>query len=66
MCLKTQVRHLRLYCLRLEFTRIKADVALLGSAKPHVIYKDILYIFYDYDDAKNFLDENIVTLKDWI
>lgn len=34
-----------------------------GSAKPHVIYKDIKYIFYDYDDAKNFVDNNIVTLE---
>lgn len=36
-----------------------------GSAKPHVIYKDIKYIFYDYDDAKNFVDNNIVTLERW-
>lgn len=38
-------------------------MALLGSAEPHVIYKDIKYIFYDYDDAKNFVDDNIVTLE---
>lgn len=61
--LRTQVRHHRLCCLRVEFTRIKADVALLGAAKPPVIYKDIKYIFYDYDDAKNFVDDNIVTLE---
>lgn len=63
MSLQTQVRHHRLCCFRLEFARIKADVALLGSAEPHVIYKDIKYIFYDYDDAKNFVDDNIVTLE---
>lgn len=63
MSLRTQVRHHRLCCLRLEFTRIKADVASHGSAKPRVIYKDIKYIFYDYDDAKNFVDNNIVTLE---
>lgn len=63
MSLRTQVRHHRLCCFRLEFARIKADVALLGSAEPHVIYKDIKYIFYDYDDAKNFVDDNIVTLE---
>lgn len=61
MPLRTEVRHHRLRCLGLEFTRIKADVALLGSAKPHVIYKDIKYIFYDYNDAKNFVDDSIVT-----
>lgn len=60
---RTQVRHHKLCCLRVEFTRIKADVALLGAAKPPVIYKDIKYIFYDYDDAKNFVDDNIVTLE---
>lgn len=57
------MRHHRLRCLTLEFTRIKADVALLRSAKTHVIYKDIKYIFYDYDDAKIFVDDNIVTLE---
>lgn len=30
-----------------------------------MIYKDIKYIFYDYDDAKNFVDNNIVTLERW-
>lgn len=63
MCLKTQVRHHRLCCLRLEFTKIKADVALLGSAKPHVAYKDLLYIFYYYNDVKKNVDDNIVTLE---
>lgn len=61
MPLRSEVRHHRLCCLRLEFTRIKTDVALLGSAKPPVIYKDIKYIFYDYNDAKNFVDDSIVT-----
>lgn len=60
---RTQVRHHRLCCLRLEFTRIKTYVALLGSAKLHVIYKDIKHSFYDYNDAKNFVDDNIVTLE---
>lgn len=49
--------------LWLQFTRIKADVASLESAMLLVIYIDIKYIFYDYDDAKNFVDNNIVVLK---
>lgn len=38
-------------------------MASLEPAKPLVIYKDIKYIFYDYDDAKIFVDNHIVVLK---
>lgn len=38
-------------------------MALLGSAKRHVICKDIKHSCYDYNDAKNFVDHNIVTLE---
>lgn len=38
-------------------------MALLGSAKQHVICKDITHSCYDYNDAKNFVDHNIVTLE---
>lgn len=63
MSLRTQVRHYRVCCLRLEFTRTKTDVALLGSAKLHVIYTDIKHSCYDYNDAKNVVNHNIVALE---
>lgn len=38
-------------------------MALVGSAKLNLIYKDIKHNFYDYNDAKNFVGDTIVTLE---